>query len=257
VRSAVVVWHALKGVPKPLLIAAIAGWMLLAQQHTAFPAHAFCLSGATITDAISAGAELALALSSPGALLVSWAGMILAMMTPLLALPLLHVWYRSLHRRRLRAVALFVFGYAGLWIAAGALLFVSSLGIAAISAPVGLPPVLIAALSAALWQATPLKQISLNRSHNLPPLAAFGLPAELDVLQYGIRHAISCIGSCWGFMLLALSASGLLHWIMMASAMLLSLIESVRPPMVARWGAALPDFPRPLPSRPMRMGALR
>jgi Predicted metal-binding integral membrane protein (DUF2182) len=78
-----------------------------------------------------------------------------------------------------------------------------------------------------------------------------------SVLRYGIRHVISCIGTCWGFMLLTLSASGLLHWITMASAVLLSLIESVRPPVAVRWGAALPDLPRPLPTRPMRMGALR
>jgi predicted metal-binding membrane protein len=255
-RSAAIAWHALKSVPKPLLIAALAGWMLLAQQHTAVSLPPLCLSGAAVTDIFSARAALALALTSPGALLLTWIGMMLAMMVPLLAAPLSHVWYRSLRQRRIRAIALFMSGYASLWIAAGVLLFAASLGIAAVAGHVGLPPVLIAALAAVPWQATPLKQVSLNQCHRLPPLAAFGFRAESDVLQFGVRRAVSCVGTCWAFMLLPLSASGFFHWIMMAAVVLLSLIESVRPPAAARWGAALPDLRRPPRTRPMRMGAV-
>ena len=73
--------------------------------------------------------------------------MLLAMMPPLVAPPLLHVWHRSLPRRRLRAVALFVLGYACVWLTAGALLAVASLALGAAAFTTGLVPVRAAHVS--------------------------------------------------------------------------------------------------------------
>src|ERR1700760_2387441 len=65
---------------------------------------------------------LALALNPPGRLLGGWALMLLAMMPPLLAAPLTHVWRSSLPRRRIWSVLQFAIGYAAVWLAVGPLL---------------------------------------------------------------------------------------------------------------------------------------
>src|SRR5688572_21344911 len=54
----------------------------------------------------------------------SWAVMLVAMMPPLLAMPLMHAWSSSLPRRRLRTAVVFLVGYSAVWMAAGPLLIV-------------------------------------------------------------------------------------------------------------------------------------
>ena len=53
--------------------------------------------------------------------------MLLAMMPPLLAMPLMHVYWSSLPRRRVRALACFVGAYGSVWLAAGLSRFVCGL----------------------------------------------------------------------------------------------------------------------------------
>src|ERR1041385_186335 len=118
--------------------------------------------------------------------------MFAAMMMPLLGAPVCHVRDRSLARRRLRAIALFVGVYAALWIAAG----VALLAIADRVAP--LPALVVIAA----WQFSPWKQRCLNRLHAHPKLSAFGLNADLDVLRFAATHGLWCIASCAALMLL-------------------------------------------------------
>lgn len=251
-QAARVAWYALTRLPYPLLAASAVGWTLLGVAESVPSLPALCVSPATTEGAI---ARLSAAFSgtAPGMVLLASAVMLLAMMPPLLAPPLLHVWRRSLARRRARAVALFVLGYALVWLGAELLLVGGWLLLGGVTPAAGPAPFAIAAMIALTWQATPLKQISLNRCHGRPSLAAFGFRADADALRYGAGHGLWCVGACWALMLLPLAASGPLHWIMMLGVVLISVVERVRAPRAARWGAAWPRLPSPLrmSSRPM------
>jgi predicted metal-binding membrane protein len=251
-QAARVAWYAVTRLPYPLLAASAVGWTLLAVAESVPSLPALCVSPATAEGAI-ARLSAAFSATAPSIVLLASAVMLLAMMPPLLAPPLLHVWRRSLARRRVRAVALFVLGYAVVWLGAELVLVSGWLLLGGIAPATGPAPFAIAALVALAWQATPLKQISLNRCHGRPPLAAFGLRAEADALRYGASHGLWCVGACWALMLLPLAASGPLHWTMMLGVMLISVVERVRAPQPARWGAAWLHLPSPLrtPSGPM------
>ncbi len=251
--GAATAWHVVKRLPRPLLAASAGGWLLLAGQASVPSLSAFCLSTTSARGALTGRLEATLAIASPPALMLGWLAMMLAMMSPLLGSPLRHVWRRSLTRRRGRAVLLFLSGYGLVWLAAGLLLVTGSLVLAGVAPPFGIPAVALAALVALAWQATPLKQMALNRCHRRPPLAAFDFRAESDVLQYGASHGVWCVGSCWAWMLLPLATDGLLHGATMAAVMLLSLVERARAPRVERWAAAWPSQPQPLPALP-RLG---
>src|ERR1700676_4179813 len=86
--------------PWPLLFA-LAGFGLLLSAYRAGHATlpAFCSAGTAWLLLVSGwpGAlELAFALNPPTRLLADWALMLLAMMPPLLAVPLMHVWRSTL-----------------------------------------------------------------------------------------------------------------------------------------------------------------
>lgn len=173
------------------------------------------------------------AIVSPGSLGM-WALMLLAMMTPLLIAPLRHVSARSLPRRRLRALVLLVLAAAVVWLAAAPLLLAAArlLELTAVPFVAGLVVV-------AVWQQAPVKQRCLNRHHAHPPLAAFGLRADRDVLRYGARHAFWCLGSCWALMVLPLLA-GPGHLAAMAVASLWMWAELFDRPRVPAWDLRIP-----------------
>jgi predicted metal-binding membrane protein len=129
--------------------------------------------------------------------------MFAAMMVPLMASPLRHVREQSFVRRRLRTFALFVAGYALVWIAAGVVLVDAAMRIsAATRVSSALAVILIAA-----WQCSPAKQRCLNRCHAHSPLSAFGRAADYDVLWFGLTHGFWCMGSCFALMLLPMLAT--------------------------------------------------
>ncbi|ESX30067.1 MULTISPECIES: DUF2182 domain-containing protein [unclassified Mesorhizobium] len=196
-----------------------------------------------------------LAVSAPSAQVLTWLAMILAMMPPLLATPLLHVWQRSFSRRRVRAVALFVLGYAIVWLAAGIFLVSGSLVLENVASVVGVPPIAAASLLALLWQVVPLKQLSLNRCHRQPPLAAYGFRAETDAARYGASYSVWCVIECWALMLLPLAADHPLHWFIMVAVTLMTIVERAGVPRAPRWGAAWPGFAQPATSALNRISA--
>jgi predicted metal-binding membrane protein len=229
-----VAWQAVKRLPAPLLAVTVGGWTVLALRDSSASLPAFCLSAES--ESLSDGAALF-------SLLPDLALMLLAMMPPLLASPLQHVWRRSLTRRRGRAIALFVMGYLAVWLGLGVLLVATSLVLASAATETSLPAIAIGALVAMGWQATPLKQACLNLCHRRPALTAFGLRAETDALVYGITQGIWCAGACWALMLLTLLGRGPLHWTLMLAVMLIAIIERARAPQPARWNAAWPRLP--------------
>ena len=213
-RAASVVRHALAEVPPPLLAVAAGGWALLAVAQSVPSLPPMC--------GIAGSGDLQA---------VGWlAPMLLAMTPPLLAPALLHVWRRSLRRRRVRAAGVFLFGYAAVWCAAVA----SMMALLRV-----LDSLALAGLIALLWQATALKQISLDRCHRRPPLAAFGVRAETDAWRYGASQGTACVGACWGLMLVAMACPGPWQAIAMLCATFAAIAERHQlrpvPSRVAGW----------------------
>ena len=176
--------------------------------------------------------DLVLAVNPPGALIAGNGVMIAAMMAPLLSSPLRHVHERSFSNRRLRAMTLFGVGYGAAWLIALVALDVIVLGlVAAATRPVSIVLVAAAALT---WQASPAKQTFLNGCHRRPALAAFGLAADRDALQFGLTHGAWCVGSCWALMALPVVCSPG-HLVAMALVSLLLSAERLDDPSRPSW----------------------
>src|SRR6187399_538367 len=97
--------------PLPWLAGLALAGLLASATLAAGPASLPGLCGSLGLAATANIALLIARLASPGALLFAWLLMVLAMMPPLLAQQVIHVWHSSLAARRSRALALFALGY--------------------------------------------------------------------------------------------------------------------------------------------------
>lgn len=159
------------------------------------------------------------------------AAMLGGMMAPLLAQNL--TWVRGLTfaSRRWRAIALFVAGYAcvwmgalsGLWALSDALRAVFGTETAALLAALGL---------CLLWQGSPAKPAVLRLCHRAPVLPAFGMRAEIASLRYGITSAGWCIAACWAIMLMPLVGQSAHLWLMVAVFPIMLHERYARPPAI-------------------------
>ena len=177
--------------------------------------------------------QMLLEMNPVSSLTAGWALMLVAMMSPTLIAPIHHILKRSFKRRRARSVALFVVGYAAIWMAAGGLLIAATL-ILNLLAPRSYLPVIAVGIVAFVWQCSPIKQRCLNRGHNHSELAAFGIAADLDALRFGITHGVWCVGSCWALMLFPmLLLEG--HFVAMAAVSFLIISERLEQPRPLTW----------------------
>jgi predicted metal-binding membrane protein len=212
-----------------MLALTAAAWILLVAEPRG-SALAHC---AVAMPASEASFRMLLALNPPASLAIGWMLMLAAMMLPLLIAPVRHVYNSSFARRRGRAIALFVLGYALLWMAAGVMLMALALALRLIASESFLP-IVLALTIAILWQFSPWKQRSLNRCHSHRALAAFGCAADIDALRFGLTHGIWCVASCCGLMFLPLLISRGDKVAMIAvSAWMLA--ERLERPMPPRW----------------------
>jgi predicted metal-binding membrane protein len=230
----------------PLLLVSLAGWFaLLAFEHRlGAPGYCGVSPGWPVWD--WRGVGLALRLDSATWLVLPWWLMLVAMMPPLLAQPLTHLWHRSLARRRQRAIGLFVAAYAAVWMLAGPIVVSTAMTLRTLEGAVGLPALALAGAAALLWQVAPAKQSCLNRCHRLPRLSAFGLRADRDCLCYGVVAGLWCVGACWALMLVPLLAEES-HAPLMAIIAILLLGERQAPARRAKWRIRLP-----IPQTPCR-----
>jgi predicted metal-binding membrane protein len=148
-----------------------------------------------------ASLPMLLAMTGPGPMAAGWALMLVAMMAPALIPPIRHIHLRSFLRRRARSIAIFLAGYAAMWMVIGGALLAAVLTLQ-MFAPRPYLPAAGVGLVALLWQISPIKQSCLNRCHAHAELAAFGAAADFDALRFGATHGIWCVGSCWALMLL-------------------------------------------------------
>lgn len=180
-----------------VLIISVSAWLLLLfpfanySQQTAFSN--LCGNGIV-------SLKLLLKLYGPLPLLWEWAIMLIAMMTPTLIPPLYHVQERSFKSRQVLHITLFLCGYLSIWVFSGIIILTCAvLGNQYFGQGIMLS---LTALAAALWQCTPIKQISLNRSHNHQALKAYGWGATGSVFMFGLKHGIWCVVSCGLLMML-------------------------------------------------------
>jgi predicted metal-binding membrane protein len=210
-----------------------AAWLLLIFAGGTFSLPAFCSARGWSAPPLSTSVELALLFNSPGQLAIGWTLMVLAMMLPLAIAPLWHVRERSFARRRGRSTALFVAGFVAVWILAGVILQTVAL-LARLMVPEPLACFGLALAIALLWQVSPAKQWFLNRCHQRPPLAAFGLAADLDAFAFGVRNGAVCAGACWAWMLtMLLIGQGQLPAMIVVT--LFSLAETIEDPAPIAW----------------------
>ena len=139
----------------------------------------------------------------------------------------------SLVQNGLRLVVEFVAGYGAVWMLVGVLLLLIELA-AKQQLSRSLWPATIMGLVALVWQASPWKQICLNRCHNHRPLSAFGFAADWDAVWMGFTHGIWCVGSCWALMLFPMLLPVGQHFAM-AGVTLLMFCERMDPGAVPCW----------------------
>jgi predicted metal-binding membrane protein len=155
-----------------------------------------------------------------------WFIMILAMMLPLMIIPVRVAAFGSLWRRRHWAIGAFLASYLTVWIVAGAtsLLLMSLLHVAHATEcrwVIG-----VGFLAAAAWHITALKRRFSAACHLTKPLAPDGWPAHRDCLRFGANHGVHCVGNCGVLMFAAMLSPW--HQTMMFVATLLLLYERYR-----------------------------
>lgn len=215
-----------------LLVSAVT-WGLLLVKPGNMLMLAHCPPATSEGMPLPASLQMLRAMNPPLNLVSGWALMLVAMMSPVLIQPIRHVRMSSFTHRRARSIALFVTGYAAVWMAVGVVLLAIALMLES-SAP---QPYLLAAgvaLVTLVWQLSPMKQRCLNRCHSCDELAAFGSAADFDALHFGTTHGIWCAGSCWGWMLFPmLLPRG--HMVAMAIVAVLIFSERLEPPGPLGW----------------------
>lgn len=234
--------------PWPLLFATAGVGLVLCiynNGHAAYAAFCSNAQGLDIATLWLTAIQSELAITPLHVVLSSWALMLIAMMPPLLAMPLTHVWRASLPRRRVRALAGFLLGYCALWMAAGLLLSAVALLLSMLFAQAALP---LSILFAVLWSASPWHRAALNRGHRLQRIGLFGWKADRDCLGFGLSHGFWCISACWAWMLVPLLVHhGHIPVMMLAGAIMLA--ERLAPGARPRW--RLPFVLNALDIRPL------
>lgn len=193
-----------------------AALVLLGVSWVAFVGHAW-VPGHEGTASSHLGAGVS------AAALASWGLMSVAMMTPGCLPATRHLALNSLHRRRRRAMTLFLSSYFVLWMVFGALVLTA---LAAVRGHVGVvggaaDPLLPAALLvAAAWQLSARKQQLLRACDRTVPLPPRGWRAEAGSARFGLAQGWACMGSCWALMVvMAVAGHASLVWMVALSAL--------------------------------------
>jgi len=174
-----------------------------------------------------------------GALVVMWAVMMVATMTPAAA-PMILI-FAAIHRRRAAdgrpavPTMIFVLGYLVVWtiysVAAGVVQ--TALHAAALLSPAmtATSPLLAGGLlvAAGVFQWTPLKRACLAACRSpLSFLMSGWREGRGGALVMGLRHGLYCLGCCWALMAL-LFVAGVMNLLWVAAIAVAVLVEKVVP----------------------------
>lgn len=189
------------------IVPAAAAWLALLALSDQGRALALCVSPRdSMVHGFLANLAAGFEMVEPARWAADWTLMIVAMMFPLLVPMIGHVAGRSFAPRRGRSVALFVAGYALVWLGAAGVASVALVVARAGVETLNLAPWagLIGCGLAALWQLSPAKVRAVNRCHGTMPLAAWGMAADRDAAAFGLLHGTRCVRACLPAMALPL-----------------------------------------------------
>ena len=222
----------------PLLVVTAISWVLLLFEARATQLNAHCAMDAWDQSAGEAVPH-SMGQFGPSQLMSGWLLMLSAMMLPMLIAPVRHVYDQSLARRRIRSIMIFLAGYVGFWIAAGAIFIALMISMREMISGHAWATICSGVGVALFWQFSPARQYCLNRQHFHPALAPFGIAADLGPLRFGLEHGSWCAGSCWAFMLVPLCfTQG--HLFAMTAVTLFMWADKLEPPLRPAWQLRLP-----------------
>jgi len=174
-----------------------------------------------------------------GALIIMWAVMMVAMMTPAAA-PMILMFMTIQRRRRTEdrpavPTAIFVAGYLVVWTIYSV---VAALAQTALHAVALLSPEMVATspllaggllLAAGLFQWTPLKHTCLAACRSpLSFLMTGWHEGRRGAFVMGLRHGLYCLGCCWALMAL-LFVAGVMNLLWVAALTAIVIIEKIVP----------------------------
>ena len=172
-------------------------------------------------------------------LIVMWAVMMVAMMTPSAA-PMI-LMFATIHRRRTAEgrpavpIAIFVLGYFVVWTLFSVVAALAQVGLhaAALLSPAmaATSPLLAGGLfiAAGVFQWTPLKRTCLDTCRMpLSFLMANWREGPGGAFQMGLRHGLYCLGCCWALMAL-LFVAGVMNILWVVAIAAAVLVEKVVP----------------------------
>ena len=174
-----------------------------------------------------------------GALVIMWAVMMVAMMTPAAA-PMI-IMFATIHRRRTAEgrpatpTAIFVLGYVMIWTIYSVVVALAQAGLhtAALLSPAmaATSPLLAGGLlvAAGVFQWTPLKRACLAACRSpLSFLMTGWREGRAGAFVMGLRHGLYCLGCCWALMAL-LFVAGIMNLLWVATIAVAVLVEKVVP----------------------------
>lgn len=139
--------------------------------------------------------------------------MLVAMMLPALQGPLAHLWHQSRPYHRAPAVAAFLLGYFGVWLAGSALLLMIALLLVSFTGS-QLAAGLLALIGAGGWQLCAFRARCLVRCHRPASVA--------NPLAKGALHGVWCYATCWPLMLIAFCLPSVHLPVMIAGAIIIA-----------------------------------
>lgn len=168
----------------------------------------------------------------PWALVPGWMIMTAAMMLPLTSAGCARVLHAVAPALRRRAVSSYLAGYLIVWLLPGIALALAGLAFGPAAEQRGMA--LIGCAFALGWSASPIAQRARNAMHRAQPIRGFGPAALLDSGRFGATSAVSCILSCWPWMLVPF-LFGDAHRLAMAAITLYLFLDRLEPPSPPRW----------------------
>lgn len=153
----------------------------------------------------------------------NWLAMILAMMLPLMIVPVRFAAFGSLRRRRHPAVGAFLASYVSVWMVAGIICLWLLTLLKTTPAAENRYALAAGLLAAACWQATAWKRRLATACHRTRPLAPDGWQAHRDCLLFGADHGMHCVANSGLLMFVAMLSP--LHAASMCVVTLLLLYE--------------------------------
>jgi predicted metal-binding membrane protein len=217
----------------------VAAWLYLLHLASAMPEMAMPDMPAMPGMAMAMPAMHAWSWVEVGALVIMWAVMMVAMMTPAAA-PMI-LMFATIHRRRTAEgrpatpTAIFVLGYLVIWTIYSVVAALAQAGLhaAALLSPamVATSPLLAGGLlvAAGVFQWTPLKRACLAACRSpLSFLMTGWREGRAGAFVMGFRHGLYCLGCCWVLMAL-LFVAGVMNLLWIAVLAVAVLVEKVVP----------------------------